>query len=402
MNYSKQSFEKHLKEKILPFWNALKDDENGGFYGYMDVDHNVNQKADKGMILNSRILWFYSNCYLTLTDDPERDKYLELAKQAYDFLVKYGFDKENPGIYWMLTYDGKPSDETKHSYNQAFAIYALSSYYDASGDTEALKKALSLFYLLENKCFKTDGYEEAYKRDYSGLVENDKLSENGVIATRTMNTLLHIWEAYSELYRVIDKKEPDAAAVAASMNTILKIFVQKVYSEENRRLEVFFDDDYNTLIDLYSYGHDIEASWLLDRGLEILGNAADIELKKETERIIDVLISHVFERGYDKARCATMAECENGIDAVQKIWWVQAESVVGFTNGYSRSGNTEYKQTAADIWDFIQDNIVDSDSKGEWFQEKDSPEGEKLPMVSPWKCPYHNGRMCLEMINRLS
>ncbi|MBQ0027186.1 MAG: AGE family epimerase/isomerase [Lachnospiraceae bacterium] len=402
MNYSKDYFRKHLQEKILPFWSRLEDKENGGFYGYMDVNHNLDKKADKGMILNSRILWFYANCFLTLSDDPNRGEYLRLAKVAYDFLIVHGFDRENPGIYWMVTCDGEASDSTKHSYNQAFAIYALSSYYDASKDADALRKALELYHLLEDTCFKGDGYEEAYLRDYSGLVENDKLSENGVIATRTMNTLLHIWEAYTELYRVLDKKGDEASMVAKSMNTILRIFIEKVYSEGNRRLEVFFDDEYNSLIDLYSYGHDIEASWLLNRGIDVLGEATDSNLKTKTEEIIDVLISHVYEQGYDKIRHATMAECENGIDAIQKIWWVQAESIIGFTNGYSRnSGIVEYKQAASDIWEFTLGNIVDASPEGEWFQEKDSPEGEKFPMVSPWKCPYHNGRMCLEMINRL-
>lgn len=402
MNYQMDGFKTHLTEKIVPFWNNLIDEEYGGFYGLMDVEHNVDRKADKGMILNSRILWFYSNCYILLTEDENRDDYIKKAKCAYDFLCKYGFDQDNPGIFWMLSYDGKPVDTTKHSYNQAFAIYALSSYYAASRDAEALEKAKVLYELLESRCFKNGGYEEAFKRDYSGLVDNDKLSENGVIASRTMNTLLHIWEAYTELYRVMDKGDELLGKVSESMNRILGIFCEKIYSPQNRRLEVFFDDNYNSLIDLYSYGHDIEASWLLDRGIDVLGDMIDSDIKSKAEEIIDTLIDHVYEQGYDKARHAVMAECENGVDAIQKIWWVQAESIIGFTNGYQRHNDrTEYRQAAIDIWDFTLAEIVDNTDGGEWFQEKDSKEGEKLPMVSPWKCPYHNGRMCIEMIRRL-
>lgn len=402
MNYSSDYFRKHLNKVIIPFWSALRDDDNGGYYGYMSRGYDLDKNADKGMILNSRILWFYSNCYTNLKDDPNRDEYLSNATHAYEFLRSKGMDKDYPGIYWMLDYKGEPVDTTKHSYNQAFAIYALSSYYEASGDSKAKEIALNLYDILESRAFSGDGYEECFVRDYSGLVDNDKLSENGVIATRTMNTLLHIWEAYTELYRVLDDSDSRRKDVGQSLVTILNIFVDKVYEPENRRLGVFFDNEYNSLLDLYSYGHDIEASWLINRGLDVLGDVVPAGLVDTIQNIIDTMIAHVYEEGYDSNRKAVMAECENGVDAVQKIWWVQAESIIGFTNGYERdNSHVEYRQAAEDIWQFTLNEIVEDGSGREWIQETDSEAGNTLPMVSPWKCPYHNGRMCLEMIKRL-
>ncbi len=387
-------FKQHLTNKILPFWNRLKDVKFGGFYGELDINRNTNKKADKGLILHSRILWFYSNVYILLKDE----KYKDLATHCYNFICENGFDKEYDGIYWMLSYDGKPTDTTKHSYNQAFAIYALNSYYAATGDKSALDRALSLYNLLETKCRTSDGYIEAFERTYTELVDNDKLSENGVMASRTMNTLLHIFEAYCELYRTTLNPR-----VRDSIIAIYDIFCNKMYSPAKERLEVFFDDDYNSLIDLHSYGHDIEASWLLNRGLEIL-DAEDIpqDLLTKIHNVIDTLVEKIYTTAYVHDIHAVNAECENGTDCEKKIWWVQAESVIGFYNGYERTKNRpDYLEASEKIWQYIQAEIVDSHPDGEWFQEKNSPDEDILPMVSPWKCPYHNGRMCIEMIKRL-
>lgn len=387
-------FKIHLTNKILPFWNRLKDTEFGGFYGEMDINLIVDPFAPKGMILHSRILWFYSNVYLTFKDPV----YLDYARHAYDFISRFGVDTEYGGLYWMLSHDGKPIDATKHSYNQAFAIYSLASYYRASGDKSALDLAYALYNLIEIKCKASLGYHEAFDRTYENLIENDKLSENGVIATRTMNTLLHIYEAYCELFLADNNPK-----VAASIISIYEIFCEKIYSPDKGRLEVFFDDEYNTLIDLYSYGHDIEASWLFDRGLHIPGLAIPENLKIRINKIIDTIIANIYNEAYDQTRHALNTECENGIVCTKKIWWVQAESVIGFFNGYMRTPtHTKYKETSEAIWQYIQDEMADSRPDGEWFQEKDSPSGDSLPVVSPWKCPYHNGRMCLEMIKRLN
>ena len=182
----------HLLSDIIPFWQRLRDEEYGGFYGYMGYDLAIDKKAVKGCILNSRILWFFSNAYLLLKDE----QLLKDAGHAFKFLKDHCLDKENGGIYWSLTYDGKPEDTTKHTYNQAFAIYALSSYYDASKDEQALKIAQELYHIVETKCKDEYGYLEAFDIRFEPA-ENDKLSENGVMAEKTMNTLLHVFEAYT-------------------------------------------------------------------------------------------------------------------------------------------------------------------------------------------------------------
>ncbi|TAH74986.1 MAG: N-acylglucosamine 2-epimerase, partial [Anaerolineaceae bacterium] len=211
----------------------MKDGEYGGFYGKLSFDLRLNKKALKGGILNSRILWFFSNAY-DVTSDEEC---LSYAEHAYRFLRDSLLDREYGGVYWSVDYDGKPLDDIKHTYNQAFAIYALASYYGVSKNKEALGIAYDIVELVEAKCKDDIGYLEAFDRCFRPI-SNDKLSENGVMATRTMNTLLHIFEAYTELYRVDHSK-----MIADRMKWILDLFETKVYNPKLRRLEVFFDYD---------------------------------------------------------------------------------------------------------------------------------------------------------------
>lgn len=242
-----QSLEKEVKQeltgRIIPFWEGLRDEEYGGFYGYQDFDLNVQKTYEKGCILNSRILWFFSNAYLTLKDEKLRAD----AEHAYRFMKQACVDREYGGVFWSVTYDGKPLDTTKHTYNQAFAIYALSTYFDATGDTEALELAKSLQQIIETHCTDEYGYLEAFTRDFKPE-SNEKLSENGVMAEKTMNTLLHVFEAYTELYRVT--KDP---FTGDRLRFMMDLFADKVYNKEKGRQEVFFDRTWNTLIDLYSY-----------------------------------------------------------------------------------------------------------------------------------------------------
>ncbi|MBD5454126.1 MAG: N-acylglucosamine 2-epimerase [Lachnospiraceae bacterium] len=377
----------HLLNDIIPFWQRLRDEEYGGFYGYMGYDLEIDKKAVKGCILNSRILWFFSNAYLLLKDE----QLLKDAGHAFKFLKDHCLDEENGGIYWSLTFDGKPEDTTKHTYNQAFAIYALSSYYDASKDEQALKIAQELYHIVETKCKDEYGYLEAFNIRFEPA-ENDKLSENGVMAEKTMNTLLHVFEAYTELYRVTHDSK-----VADNIRYMLDLVAEKVYNSKIGRQEVFFDRTWNTLIDLYSYGHDIETSWLIDRGLEILGdNAYTAKLSPITKTITE----NIYKRAYIDH--SLVNEAENGVVDTTRIWWVQAEAVVGFLNGYQKSPeHKEYLEAAEDIWGYIRDYLVDKRcSEWYWALDENRKPLEK-PIVEPWKCPYHNGRMCFEVIRRI-
>ena len=387
--------QKELIEHIIPFWKGLKDNEFGGYYGYLDFDLNLDKKAEKGAILNSRILWFFSRAFNELKD-PDL---LEGANHAYRFMKEKMISDGTKGICWSVTYDGNVLDGTRHTYNQAFAIYALSEYYKASGKKDALRIAHDLFGVIEEKCRDSEGYLEAFDENFR-LLPNDKLSENGVMADRTMNTALHVLEAYSLLFEVTE--EPGLKkSVGEKLSKLLLIVKNRIYNREKRRQEVFFDLDYNSLIDLHSYGHDIEASWLIDLALDTLGEEfLDKEDAAEIRRINLEMVENTYSKAFIDG--SFVNECEAGEVDKTRIWWVQSEAMVGFVNGYQRSGDPKYLQAAESIWEYIQENIIDKRPGSEWFWQVDENANPgKRPIVEPWKCPYHNGRMCFEMIKRL-
>ena len=383
-----EEVKKHLTEVIIPFWEKMRDDTYGGYYGYMDYDLKVDRKAVKGCILNSRITWFFSNAYMVLKEE----RLLDYARHGYEFMQKYCVDHEQGGVYWSVAYDGTPEDTTKHTYNQAFSIYALSSYYDATGDKEALDTAMKLYHIIEERCMDEIGYKEAFDREFKEI-DNDKLSENGVMAEKTMNTLLHVFEAYTELYRVSGD-----ADVKKRLMWILDTIADKVYNPALHRQEVFFDREMHSILDLHSYGHDIETAWLLDRGLTILGEAS---YTAKLRPVILDLTAQVYKTAFDGHSLAN--ECEKGVVNENRIWWVQAETVVGFLNGYQMTPeHKEYLEAAQAEWTFIKEHVADKRNGSEWYwmvdKNGDPVVGE--PIVEPWKCPYHNGRMCLEVIRR--
>ena len=248
--------------------------------------------------------------------------------------------------------------------------------------------------MIESRCKDELGYLEAFDRRFEP-VSNEKLSENGVMAEKTMNTLLHVLEAYTELYRVTKD-----ARVAADLRRMMEILAKKVYNPSLRRQEVFFDREWNTLIDLHSYGHDIETSWLVDRALEIL---QDREMTVLLAPVTDELAEHIYESAYRDG--SVLNECERGRDDTTRIWWVQAEAVVGFMNAYGKHPDRpEYGQAVKAIWNYIKEKMVDPRPGSEWYWDVDADgrPSDRKPIAEPWKCPYHNGRMCLEMIRRLS
>lgn len=389
MNLQVNEIKEHLTKDIIPFWKNLRDDEFGGYYGFMDFNGVLDKKAEKGCILNNRITWFFSNAYTLLKDESLLDE----ARHGFEFIKNYCWDKENGGIFWSMNYDGTPLDTTKHTYNQAFCVYALASYYEASKDKEALDMAVELFKVIEEKCTCDNGYKEAGSIAFEEVL-NDKLSENGVIADKTMNTLLHVFEAYTELYRVAGLPE-----VKQRLEWILDTFADKVFDPELGRQKVFFDYDYNSIIDLYSYGHDIETAWLIDRGVEVLG---ETKYEEKMTPITKTLTEQIYKHAFNGESLAN--ECERGVVNTKRIWWVQAETVIGFLNGYQKDNSkTKYLEAAINEWEYIKKYVINKDL-GEWYSELDEngKPDESEAIVQPWKCPYHNGRMCLEVIKRLS
>lgn len=376
-----------LLNHIVPFWNKLCDNEYGGFYGQMNNDLVLDKKGTKGVILNSRILWFYSSVYRFLGGEEN----LSNARHAFEFLKNHCIDRENGGVYWMMNYNGTVNDSMKHTYNQAFAIYALSTYYLASNDEESLKLAFEIFNTVEEKCTDDVAYMEAFSKDWK-LVENDALSENGIMADKTMNTVLHLIEGYTALLKASGDEK-----VRERLLFLLDITKNKIYDEENHKLLVFFDKNLNVLGDIYSYGHDIEATWLIDRATETVKDEKLImDWQNINLKIAEKIYNVALENG------AVNNERENCTISRKRIWWVQAESVVGFLNAYAHSHEQKYLNAARKVWEYIKSFQIDKRDGGEWWAETDFS-GKPLTsftMVNEWKCPYHNGRMCIEVINR--
>lgn len=386
-----KAFYSHLENDLIPFWNRMEDKINGGYFGYADADGSPDPDSIKGGILNSRILWFYAAAY-NLLKKPEL---LEKAQHAYNFLRDYFYDIRYGGVYWSVNADGSPGDTLKHTYNQSFAIYALSEFYMASGNREALHLAYDLYHMIENKCRDEDGYLEAFSREFYP-VSNEELSENGVMAERTMNTLLHLLEAYTVLYQA-----DGFYMVGDSIREILRIFKFRIFNADKMICEVFFDKNYRSLIALESFGHDIEASWLIDRACQILGDEA---YYKEMLPVIKQLAEGAYKNGIDQNNYAMNNESENGKVDNKKVWWVQAESVIGFYNAFQlQPDKTEYLDMSNKVWEYIQNHIIDVNT-GEWVENVEADNSVKpgQALAHPWKCPYHNGRMCIEMIKRLS
>ena len=379
----KDQLKKHLTEKILPFWEKLADEEYGGYYGYVDKELLLVRDADKGCILNSRILWTFSTAARVMGDASLRP----FADRAYAFLRRFQ-DEKNGGVYWSVTHDGRPRDTTKHTYCQAFAIYGLAAYYRLTGNKEALEQAIALYRLIEEKCRDAGGYGEAYRADFSPE-SNEKLSENGVMAGRTMNTLLHVLEGYTELYRAW----PDAALREKGAQA-LSCFLRTIYNQSEHRLEVFFDRDFHSLLNMQSYGHDIEASWLLWDSVTAL--LPQEEWAPYRAMCLD-LAESVCQRAFTDHGLKN--ECVDGENNELRIWWVQAETMLGFANAYTLTGDAAWLDRLNTQWAAIQRLIVDKREKGEWYWSVyENGELTERPMVEEWKCPYHNSRMCLKIM----
>lgn len=388
----KEEITRELTQHIIPFWNSLRDNENGGFYGFMDSALKLDKNGEKGVILHSRILWFYSNAYMELKDPALLDN----AKHAYEFLKNRCVDKEYGGVYWTMNADGTVRNDMKHTYCQAFFIYALSSYYRASGDKEALSLAYEVSELVEKNSVDDVAYLEQMSRDWKTELPNEELSENGLMADKTMNTTLHMLEAYTELYLA-----DHSTKILERLKFQLDLVYDKIFDKSGNKLLVFFDKQLNVIGDIHSYGHDIEATWLIDRACEVIG---DKEYARKFEDMNKRIVRNIADIAYDKASGSLLNENDSGIVNTWRIWWVQAESVVGFINAYQKGyGGEEYMHIAESVWGYIKEHIVDKREGGEWFSQVDENGSfaEFKPTVDPWKCPYHNGRMCLEVMRRL-
>ncbi|MEA5000002.1 MAG: AGE family epimerase/isomerase [Candidatus Limiplasma sp.] len=382
----------HLQHKLLPFWAGLRDDAHGGYFGHMGYDLRIDRHSPKGLILHCRILWFFSRA-AAQTGDPAA---IAQARHAYAFLPTF-WDAHSGGYFWSCSFEGLPLDTTKHTYAQAFAIYALCAYHLATGEAEPLQQALAVYHLMEARMRDSLGYLEAFDRDFQPL-DNAKLSDNprlmqkGLVAEKTMNTMLHVLEAYTSLAQA-----SQAADVAASLRALLYTIEHRVYDPIQNRLHVFMDARLSSILDMQSFGHDIEASWLIDLAArQVLPQVDQERVAAWTTALAQGVAQRAFQGG------SLLNECVEGEMDSQRIWWVQAETMVGFVNLYAKTGERLIREAMDSLWQYIMNTMVDARAGSEWFWAVDA-QGTPLnkPMVEPWKCPYHNGRMCLELMARL-
>ncbi len=417
-----------LENDILPFWmEKMTDNGRGGFYGRIDGGDTLHADAPKGAILNARILWTFSAAYRIL----RRPEYLDTATRAKRYLIDRFYDNDFGGVYWSLDADGNPLDTKKQIYAQGFAIYGLGEYARATGDDEALDYAVRLFNLIEEHSFDRgrNGYVEAFMRDWS-VIGDMRLSDKDENASKTMNTHLHILEPYANLYRVWKD-----ARLERQLRNMIGLFTGKIMNRETSHLDLFFDDDWHTRGDIVSYGHDIEASWLIHEAALVLGDkallkeiepvivniarAADEGLNPDGSLIYEQTSGRVDEQTSGQADGQTSRQGTDGVQAGKQgevpcqlvtctsstdkelHWWVQAENVVGHVNLYQHFGDEAALDTAVKCWQFIKNSLIDREH-GEWHWSlmPDGTVNRRDDKAGFWKCPYHNGRMCMEIIER--
>lgn len=388
-----------LNDNILSFWLKMQDEENGGFYGQMTGEGQLVKTANKGGILNARILWAFSAAYRA----THRPEYLTAATRAKDYILQYFVDKEFGGTYWELDCKGNPVDTKKQFYAIGFTIYGLSEYVRAvrvlgtktADEQEALDAAIALFNVIEEHSFDKEynGYIEACTREWQPI-EDMRLSDLDENYPKSQNTHLHIIEPYANLYRVWKDERLEKA-----LRNLIFIFTDKILNPETHHLDLFFENDWTRGAgQLESYGHDIECSWLMHEAALVLG---DKDVLAKVEPIVQG-VAKASEKGLNAdGSMIHEANLTKGTMDADLHWWVQAETVVGFANIYQYFGDESALDKAIKCWQYIKDNLIDSEN-GEWHWSvrRDGTLNTTDDKAGFWKCPYHNSRMCIEIMER--
>ena len=391
VNYMKTELKETLTKNILPFWSEkMIDQENGGFYGRIDGRGEVHPQAEKGAILNARILWAFAAAYRVL----RKPEYLDVALRAKQYIIGHFIDHEYGGVYWSLDYKGQPLDTKKQSYAIGFTIYGMSELARATGDEEALSWAQRLFRDLEEHAFDSDdnGYVEALTRDWQPIADM-RLSDKDENGAKTMNTHLHIIEPYTNLLRVW--RDP---LLEKKTRNLLDIFLNTILNKETFHLDLFFDDQWQGKRNIQSFGHDIEASWLLHETALVL---ADKETIDRVEGIIPRLAEAAREGLRTDGAMVYEKWTDTGVVNENRDWWVQCECIIGHVDLYQYFGERKDLEVAENCWTYVKQHLLDNEN-GEWHWGV-RPDGSLNlddDKAGFWKCPYHNARLCLEIIER--
>lgn len=376
---------------ILKYWSKhTLDNQNGGFIGQIDFNEQIIADSEKGSVLNARILWSFSASYQVTKNEEHK----ELAKRAFEFLSKYFYDIEFGGLFWSINVDKTSKDTKNQIYALAFAIYGLSEYYAISKDEKALEIAINLYLKIQENSFDPEnkGYFEAFTRDWQPI-EDLRLSEKDANEKKTMNTHLHIVEAYANLFKVWKDK-----TLQKDIIELLETINEHFINTETGHLRLFFDENWIEKPDVISYGHDIEAAWLLLQCAEISEDKNLIEIYKKHA----IQMAEVTQEGLDTdGGLWYELDPEKNELIAEKHWWVQAEAMIGFYNAYQLTGDEKFLDLVLNNWNFTKKHILDKQN-GEWFwgvyRDYSLIEKDKAGF---WKCPYHNSRACLELIQRI-
>jgi mannobiose 2-epimerase len=374
---------------ILDYWERNSvDTGQGGFYGAVDINNVPNLRADKSLILNSRILWTFSAAH----HFNPKPGYRKLADRAFNYLNTFFWDTKNAGAYWSVKANGAPSDRNKQVYGEGFLIYAFSEYYKISGNLEALDKAKNLYQTLQIKCkdLKNGGYYEAFNADWEAI-EDKAITQGKAGRRKSMNTHLHLIEAFANLYQVY----PDAE-LRAEIERMLSLFHEKIIPNGRTQI-LFFSDDWSSKGEAVSFGHDIESAWLL------LETSKTIKSPIWSNKMQVLAVNMAIEaaKGVDPEDGGMWHESTAGVLNTQKHWWPQAEAMVGFYNAYQLTGDQRFLQLSLNSWSFIKNKL--KSPTGEWIWGIDEQEKSmtREGKIGPWKGPYHNSRACMEILKRL-
>jgi cellobiose epimerase len=376
--------------RILQWWRLHAPDAlHGGFIGEIDQYNVPNHHAAKGSVLNARILWTFSAAYRKFGHAED----LALANRAFDYFITYFYDATYSGVYWKLNANGDVNNDRKQIYAIAFAIYGLSEYYKITADQKALDAAITLYQAIEHysRDFDLGGYHEAYSRDWT-LIGDLRLSDKDRNDPKTMNTHLHIIEAYANLYLIW--KEPH---LKQTIEDLLDTFEKRILNPSNH-LSLFFDTAWNSTSSAISYGHDIEASWLLH---ECAHNLHDDTIEKKWQAKAILIADAAAEGIQSDGSLIHEYDPEHQHQDPHREWWVSAEGMVGFMNAYLISKDEKYLNKVYLLWDFIKQYLLDH-KHGEWYWGVHT-DYTKMDMYTMgfWKCPYHNVRACLEVMERI-
>lgn len=381
-------------EQILKFWeNYTIDEENGGFIGQIDSDMTKHSDADKGVILNARITWSFSAAYKY----TNKTEYLKLATRAYNYLIDKFYDHENNGVYFMVDYKGNPTVDRNQVIAVAFVTYAFSEYYIATKNEEALDYALKLFDSLETYALDKEfnGYFDAFTKEWEKL-DDMRMYPSDANATKTMNANFHIMVAYANIYRAYKDDK-----VKRALKNLIEVLLDKVIDTKRGSLNLFFETNWDIVPSNDNYGLDIEASWLIWDAVQVLG---DKKLTEQIEPIVLKIVEHCLKYGYDKdGGMMNEGNDKDGVVNTYKSWWVQAESVIAFFNAYQMTEENKYLANSLLSWDFIKKYVIDY-KYGEWFgtvAKDDHEPNLEESKIGPWKCPYHNSRMGLQIAERI-